>query len=188
MEIATLAGGCFWCLEATLERVLGVEKVVSGYTGGKTKDPTYDEVCSGLTGHAEAVQITFNPKVIPYETILQLFFALHDPTTLNAQWPDHGTQYRSAIYYHSEAQKAAAEKAKQGVDDSGKHKAKVVTEITKLGTWYPAEDFHQNYFNDHMPKRSGNFGYLCNVVAPKVEKLKQLGIPLKPNDPVDAKK
>ena len=188
MEIATIAGGCFWCLEATIERVKGVEKVVSGYTGGKTKNPTYEEVCSGLTGHAEGVQITYDPKIISYEKILHLFFELHDPTTLNAQWPDTGTQYRSAIFYHDDAQKAAAEKAKQAVDASGKHKNPVVTQIAKLDVWYPAEDEHQNYFNDHMPKGTGNYRYLCNVVAPKVEKLKKLGFELKDKDPVAEKK
>ena len=179
METATLAGGCFWCLEATFQRLKGVDKVVSGYTGGKTKNPTYEEICTGLTGHAEAVQITYDPKVITYETLLQVFFALHDPTTLNAQKPDTGTQYRSAIYYHSDAQKAAAEKAKKDLDAAGTYPKPVVTEITALGTWYPAEDYHQNYFNEHMPKASGNYGYLCHVVAPKVEKLKKLGVELK---------
>jgi peptide-methionine (S)-S-oxide reductase len=187
MEIATIAGGCFWCLETTLGRVVGVEKVISGYTGGKTKDPTYEEVCSGLTGHAEAVQITFDPSIISYEKILDVFFALHDPTTLNAQGGDHGTQYRSAIYYHDDAQKAAAEKSKKALDASGHYSKPAVTEITKLGVWYPAEAYHQNYFNEHMPKGTGNLGYLCNVVAPKVEKLKKLGIALKPNDPVKKK-
>jgi peptide-methionine (S)-S-oxide reductase len=179
MEIATIAGGCFWCLEATIERIKGVDKVVSGYTGGKTKNPTYEEVCSGLTGHAEAVQISFDPQIISYEKVLQIFFDLHDPTTLNAQWPDHGTQYRSAIYYHDDAQKATADKVKQAVNASGKHKDPVVTEVTKMDIWYPAEDSHQNYFNDHMPNGTGNYRYLCNVVAPKVEKLKKMGIELK---------
>ena len=188
MEIATSAGGCFWCLEATIQRIKGVEKVVSGYTGGKTKNPTYEDICTGLSGHAEAIQITYDPQVLSYDKILQVFFELHDPTTLNAQWPDKGTQYRSAIFYHNDTQKASAEKAKKAVDDSKKHKNPVVTEITKLDIWYPAEDYHQNYFNEHMPKASGNYGYLCNVVAPKVEKLKKLGIELKPNDPVDLKK
>jgi peptide-methionine (S)-S-oxide reductase len=179
MEIATIAGGCFWCLEATIERIKGVEKVVSGYTGGKTKNPTYEEICTGLSGHAEGVQITFDPNVITYEKILQLFFDLHDPTTLNAQWPDTGTQYRSAIYYHNDVQKATAEKVKSAVNTSGLHKNPVVTEITKLDIWYPAEDYHQDYFNTHMPNATGNYRYLCNVVAPKVEKLKKLGVELK---------
>ncbi len=179
MEIATIAGGCFWCLEATIERIKGVEKVVSGYTGGKTKNPTYEEICTGLSGHAEGVQITFDPTVITYEKILQLFFDLHDPTTLNAQWPDTGTQYRSAIFYHNDVQKATAEKVKSAVNTSGVHKNPVVTEITKLDIWYPAEAYHQDYFNTHMPNATGNYRYLCNVVAPKVEKLKKLGVELK---------
>ena len=180
METVTIAGGCFWCLDATFLRVKGVEKVVSGYTGGTTKNPTYEQICTGLTGHAEAVQITFDTKVIPMDSLLNLFFQLHDPTTLNAQGPDHGTQYRSAIFYTSDTQKAAAEKAKKAVDASGNYSKPAVTEITALGIWYPAEDFHQGYFDEHMPKGSGNYGYLCRVVLPKVEKLKKLGVELKP--------
>jgi peptide-methionine (S)-S-oxide reductase len=180
METVTIAGGCFWCLDATFLRVKGVEKVLSGYTGGKTKNPTYEQICTGLTGHAEAVQVTFDPKVITLDSLLNLFFQLHDPTTLNAQGPDHGTQYRSAIFYTSDAQKAAAEKAKKAVDASGHYSKPAVTEITALGTWYPAEDYHQGYFDEHMPKGSGNYGYLCRIVLPKVEKLKKLGVELKP--------
>lgn len=180
METITIAGGCFWCLDATFLRVKGVEKVLSGYTGGKTKNPTYEQICTGETGHAEAVQVTFDPKVITMDSLLNLFFQLHDPTTLNAQGPDQGTQYRSAIFYTSDAQKAAAEKAKKAVDASGLYSKPAVTEITALGIWYPAEDYHQGYFDEHMPKGSGNYGYLCRIVLPKVEKLKKLGVELKP--------
>ena len=189
METITLAGGCFWCLDATFLRVKGVEKVVSGYTGGTTKNPTYEQICTGLTGHAEAVQISFDPKVITLDSLLNLFFQLHDPTTLNAQKPDTGTQYRSAIYYTSEDQKAAAAKAKKAIDDSGHYAKPAVTEITALGTWYPAEKYHQGYFDEHMPKGTGNYGYLCRIVLPKVEKLKKLGVELKPaaKDPEEKK-
>lgn len=179
METATLAGGCFWCIEATLERLKGVEKAVSGYTGGKTKNPDYEAICTGLTGHAEAVQITFDPQVITFEALLKVFFQLHDPTTLNAQWPDTGTQYRSAIFYSDDTQKATAEKVLKEEDASGHFKKPIVTEITKLGEWYPAEAYHQDYFNTHMDKGTGNYGYVCKVVAPKVEKLKKLGVALK---------
>lgn len=179
METATLGGGCFWCIEATLERVKGVEKVVSGYTGGKIKNPTYEQICTGLTGHAEVVQITFDPKVVTFESLLKLFFELHDPTTLNAQWPDTGTQYRSAVFFHDDAQKTTAEKVIKETNESKKHKNPVVTEVTKLDVFYPAEDYHQNYFDEHMEAGTGNYRYLCNVVAPKVEKLKKLGVELK---------
>jgi peptide-methionine (S)-S-oxide reductase len=179
METATLGAGCFWCIEAALDRVKGVEKAVSGYTGGKSKNPTYEEICTGLSGHAEVVQVTYDPKVISFETLLNLFFELHDPTTLNAQWPDTGTQYRSGVWYHNDAQKAAAEKAIKAVNESGKHKKPVVTEVTKLDVFYPAEAYHQDYFDTHMPKETGNYRYLCNVVAPKVDKLKKLGVELK---------
>ena len=179
METATLGGGCFWCIEATLERVKGVDTVVSGYTGGKIKNPTYEQICTGLTGHAEVVQISFDPKVVTFESLLKLFFELHDPTTLNAQWPDTGTQYRSAVFFHDDAQKATAEKVIKEINESKKHKNPVVTEVTKLDVFYPAEDYHQNYFDEHMEAGTGNFRYLCNVVAPKVEKLKKLGVELK---------
>lgn len=180
METATIAGGCFWCLEATFERVKGVENVVSGYTAGKTKNPTYEQVCSGLTGHTEAVQITFNPAEVTFESLLRLFFELHDPTTLNAQFPDTGTQYRSGIYCHDDKQKETAEKLKKELDSSGKFKKPIVTEIQKLDVFYPAEDSHQDYFESHYEKGTGNWGYLCRIVAPKVEKLKKLGVELKP--------
>lgn len=179
METATLGGGCFWCIEATLERVKGVDTVVSGYMGGKIKNPTYEQICTGLTGHAEVVQIAFDPKVVTFEALLKLFFELHDPTTLNAQWPDTGTQYRSAVFFHDDAQKATAEKVIKEINESKKHKNPVVTEVTKLDVFYPAEDYHQNYFNEHMEAGTGNYRYLCNVVAPKVEKLKKLGVELK---------
>lgn len=180
MEIATLGGGCFWCLEAPFQRIKGVENVISGYTGGKIKNPTYEDICTGLSGHAEVVQVTFDPKVLSFESLLTVFFGLHDPTTLNAQWPDSGTQYRSGVFYHDDAQKATAEKVIAAINKSGKLAKPVVTEVTKLGVFYKAEDYHQNYFNTHMDKGTGNHRYLCNVVAPKLEKLKKLGIELKP--------
>jgi peptide-methionine (S)-S-oxide reductase len=180
METATIAGGCFWCIEAALERLLGVESVESGYTNGKLKNPTYEQVCSGLTGHTEAVKITYDPKVISYEQLLKIFFHLIDPTQLNAQGPDRGTQYRSGIYYSTDEQKAAAEKVKEEVAKEGKYTKPIVTEIQKAGEWYPAEEYHQDYFTKHYEAKTGNWGYLCHVSAPKVEKLEKMGVALKP--------
>ena len=163
METATLAGGCFWCLDAIYRRLKGVDKVYSGYAGGKNPDPSYYEVASGDTGHAEVVQITFDESVIPPETILDLFFLIHDPTTLNKQGADVGTQYRSAMFYKDDEQRkqfeAAALRAKTHWEDP------IVTEITQLDTFYPAEDEHQDYFN----KNPGN-GYCTIVIAPKIVK------------------
>ena len=167
-EIATLAGGCFWCLEAVYENLKGVEKVVSGYAGGKAANPSYEAVCTGATGHAEVVQVTFDPSVVTYRQLLEIFFTIHDPTTLNRQGADTGTQYRSAIYYHSPEQKATAEavmadlKAKQVWDDA------LVTEVTALPPFYPAEDYHQHYF-----ARNPTQGYCRAVVAPKVAKFRK---------------
>ncbi|HUW49996.1 MAG TPA: peptide-methionine (S)-S-oxide reductase MsrA [Sulfuricella sp.] len=160
-EIATLAGGCFWCLEAVFELLKGVEKVESGYTGGKTSNPTYEQICGGATGHAEAVRITFDPDVIRFRELLEVFFAIHDPTTLNRQGHDVGNQYRSAIFTHSPEQKAAAEEAFAGI-------AAAVTEIASAGVFYPAEDYHQEYFRHH-----GEQPYCQLTVAPKVAKLKE---------------
>jgi peptide-methionine (S)-S-oxide reductase len=163
LETATLAGGCFWCLEAVFQRLRGVESVVSGYMGGHTANPTYAEVCSGETGHAEVVQIRFDPAVISYADLLEVFFAIHDPTTLNQQGNDRGTQYRSAIFYHSPEQLAAAEAAilaeQAGWPDP------VVTELVAAEVFYPAEDYHQDYFahNTYQP-------YCQFVVAPKLRK------------------
>jgi peptide-methionine (S)-S-oxide reductase len=162
-EIATLAGGCFWCLEAVFNRLEGVDKVVSGYMGGHMPNPDYKSVCTGNTGHAEVVQITFDPAVISFDNLLEVFFAIHDPTTLNRQGNDRGTQYRSAIFFHSTEQKAAAEAAIKSVQSS--RPDPIVTEVTEAGTFHPAEDYHQDYYasNPYQP-------YCQFVVAPKVKK------------------
>lgn len=172
METATLAAGCFWCVEAVLQRIEGVHKVDSGYMGGHVKNPTYRQVCTGTTGHAEVVQVVFDPSVLPYEKLVQLFFELHDPTTLNRQGADTGTQYRSAIFYHSDAQKAAAEKVKDELTKAGRFKDPIVTEITKASEFYVAEDYHQDYFN-----RNREAGYCNAVIWPK---LRKLGLDTKP--------
>lgn len=167
-EQATFAGGCFWCLEAVFERLRGVERVVSGYTGGDVPSPSYELVCSGTTGHAEAVQITYDPSVIGYRELLDFFFAFHDPTTLNRQGPDVGTQYRSAIFTHSPEQGAAAREAVAELEKAGTWDAPIVTEIAPLDVFYPAEEYHQQYFRRN-PQRM----YCQAVVAPKVAKLRQ---------------
>jgi peptide-methionine (S)-S-oxide reductase len=164
-ELATLGGGCFWCLEAVFERLDGVGSVTSGYAGGKKDKPTYREVCSGDTGHAEVVQIAFDPKKISYEKLLEIFWATHDPTTMNRQGADVGTQYRSVIFYHSETQKAAAEKSKETAQ--WLFPAPIVTEIVPLTQFYKAEDYHQDYFRNNP-----NAPYCAIVISPKLEKLK----------------
>lgn len=164
-QTATLAAGCFWCVEAVFQRIKGVEHVVSGYIGGTVENPTYEEVCSGTTGHAEAVQITFNPQVVSYEKLLDLFWEMHDPTTLNRQGHDIGTQYRSAIFYHSEEQKKIAEESKKA--HAKDFKDPIVTEITPAGVFYPAEDYHQNYYNLNASKNP----YCRVVIDPKLRKL-----------------
>ena len=166
-EIATLAGGCFWCLEAAYLQLKGIESVVSGYMGGQIDNPTYDQVCSGRTGHAEVVRIAFDPAVIGYEDLLAVFFAIHDPTTLNRQGNDVGTQYRSAIYWHSPEQKAAAEAMVARLTAEGAYANPIVTEITEAVTFWPAEDYHRDYFANHP-----NQGYCQFVVAPKVVKVR----------------
>ena len=168
LETATLGSGCFWCTEAVFLELKGVKSVVSGYTGGKVKNPTYREVCSGLTGHAEVVQVKFDPRVISYETILEVFWNTHDPTTLNRQGADEGTQYRSAVFYHSEEQRKIAEAYKAQLDKSGVFKNKIVTEITPASTFYKAEDYHQNYY-----ELNPNQGYCQYVIRPKVEKFRK---------------
>ncbi len=167
-ELATFGAGCFWCTEAVFLRVKGVSKVVSGYSGGKIKNPTYREVCSGLTGHAEVIQITYNPAEVSFEALLEVFWNTHDPTTLNRQGADEGTQYRSVVFYHSEEQRVAAEQYKKQLDDSQVFKNPIVTEISPLTNFYPAEDYHQNYF-----ELNPNQGYCQFVVRPKVEKFKK---------------
>jgi len=167
-EVATLAGGCFWCLEAVFKEVAGVRNVVSGYTGGTTVNPTYEQVCSGKTGHAEAVQISFDPLKISYREILEIFFSIHDPTTLNRQGGDVGTQYRSAIFYHGEQQKIIAEELIAELNTAQLWKKPIVTQIVPLHTFYPAEDYHQGYFSLHPEQ-----GYCQVVISPKVNKLRQ---------------
>jgi methionine-S-sulfoxide reductase len=144
--IATFAGGCFWCMESAFEHVEGVSSVVSGYTGGTKKDPTYEEVGSGSTGHAESIEVTFDPAKVSYEKLLETFWHNIDPTTLNAQFADHGTQYRTAIYYHTPEQKRLAEASKAALAKSGKFSGPIVTEITAATKFYPAEDYHQDYY------------------------------------------
>ena len=168
LEKATLGGGCFWCLEAVYQRVKGVEKVVSGYAGGHVKNPTYEQVCSDTTGHAEVVQITFDPQIISYEDILNIFWQIHDPTQLNRQGNDIGTQYRSVIFYHSEEQKQKAQLSKQNLEDEGVFSKTIVTEIVPLTNFYPAEQYHQNYFNNNPSQ-----AYCQLVIAPKVKKFKK---------------
>lgn len=165
LQVATLGSGCFWCTEAFFLRVKGIESVVSGYSGGKVKNPTYREVCSGLTGHAEVVQVKFNPNEISYEEVLEIFWNTHDPTTLNRQGADEGTQYRSVVFYHNEEQKKIAEQYKLQLDKSGAFKNPIVTEITPFSIFYPAEDYHQNYY-----ALNPNQGYCQYVIRPKVEK------------------
>jgi peptide-methionine (S)-S-oxide reductase len=167
-DLATLAGGCFWCLEAAFEQVRGVDKVESGYAGGKMANPTYRQVCDGNTGHAEVVQVTFDPAVITYREILEIFFVIHDPTTLNRQGMDVGTQYRSAIFYHSPEQKKVAEEVIAELNAAKVWDRPIVTEVVPLQTFYRAEDYHQGYFraNPQQP-------YCLAVVAPKIVKLRK---------------
>jgi peptide-methionine (S)-S-oxide reductase len=168
LEVATLAGGCFWCLEAVFREVDGVENVVSGYTGGVTVSPTYEQVYSGKTGHAEAVQVSFDLSKISYREILEIFFSIHDPTTLNRQGADVGTQYRSAIFYHSEQQKAIAEELIVELNKAHLWNKPIVTQIVPLHTFYPAENYHQGYFSQHPEQ-----GYCQTVISPKVNKFRQ---------------
>jgi peptide-methionine (S)-S-oxide reductase len=165
--IATFGAGCFWCVEAVLEQLDGVSDVRSGYMGGPGPEaPTYEAVCSGTTGHAEVVQVSFEPARVSYETLLLNFWKLHDPTTKNRQGADTGTQYRSAIFYHSEAQREAAEASRKTVDESGAFNAPIVTEITAAGTFFEAEAHHQDYY-----RQNKNQGYCQIVIAPKLDKL-----------------
>jgi len=165
-ELATLGAGCFWCVEAVLEQVDGVLDVASGYMGGEVADPSYQDVCTGRTGHAEVVQVRFDPRVLPYEHLLAWFWKLHDPTTLDRQGPDVGTQYRSAIFVHSEVQREAAEASKAAADASGEFSGPIVTEITPAGEFYEAEEYHQDYYRQNRQQ-----GYCRAVIAPKLDKL-----------------
>ena len=169
MEKATFGAGCFWCVEAVFQRLNGVTSVVSGYAGGNVSNPTYREICGGRTGHAEVVQVTYDPNVVSYEELLEVFWKTHDPTTLNRQGADVGTQYRSVIFYHNHHQKKLAQHYKTRLEESGVFDKPIVTEISELPEFFMAEENHQNYFNDnpHQP-------YCAVVINPKVEKLKSL--------------
>ena len=166
MEKATIAGGCFWCTEAIFKRLKGVESVVSGYSGGERRDPSYEQVSTGAAGHAEAIQIGFDPEVLPYEKLLEIFFHLHDPTTLNRQGADEGTQYRSAIFYHNEKQKEVAERVRDEIADEGVFHDPIVTEIVPFEAFYTAEEYHQDYYENNK-----NQGYCSYVIGPKIRKL-----------------
>ena len=170
METATLATGCFWCTEAIFKRLRGVEKVTPGYTGGTTDNPTYDEVCSGSTGHAEATQITFDPKIISFEKLLEVFWKLHDPTTLNRQGADEGTQYRSVIFYHDDEQKQKVEKYKAELDKSGAFDNPIVTTLEPFTKFYKAENYHQEYYE--LNKNSNP--YCSIVIQPKLDKFEKV--------------
>lgn len=169
LDTATFASGCFWCVEAIFQNVKGVHQVVSGYSGGHVADPSYEEVSTGTTGHAEACQITYDPKQISYAELLEIFWKTHDPTTLNQQGNDHGTQYRSAIFYHTKEEKNLAEHYKKELDASGAFDAPIVTEITPYTNFFKAENYHQNYYNEH-----GVQPYCMLVIRPKVEKFKKV--------------
>jgi peptide-methionine (S)-S-oxide reductase len=168
LETATFGGGCFWCTEAVFDEVIGVTDVVSGYTGGQLASPTYDDICTGSTGHAEVIRVTFNPAVISYAEVLEIFFATHDPTTLNKQGADRGTQYRSAIFVHSPEQRLIADKMIAQLNAEKIWGSPIVTEVTDAPIFYPAEDYHQEFF-----KRNPNQGYCMAVVSPKLSKFRQ---------------
>lgn len=167
-ELATLAGGCFWCLEAVFQDLKGVRRVVSGYAGGTVPDPSYEAVCSGRTGHAEVVQVTFDPDELAYRDLLAVFFGIHDPTTLNRQGPDVGTQYRSATFFHSPEQERVARELIAELERQGIWDAPIVTEVAPLQVFYPAESYHQDYF-----RRNPGQGYCRAVIAPKVARFRK---------------
>ncbi|HEY5865883.1 MAG TPA: peptide-methionine (S)-S-oxide reductase MsrA [Candidatus Tectomicrobia bacterium] len=168
LEVTTLGGGCFWCVEAVYQELQGVQSAVSGYAGGAVENPTYYQVCNGTTGHAEVVQITFDPRLIMFEDILYVFWRTHNPTTLNQQGYDVGTQYRSVIFYHSEQQRTIAEKSKRDTDASGLWPNPIVTEISPATTFYKAEDYHQNYYRDNPYQP-----YCVAIIDPKITKLRK---------------
>jgi peptide-methionine (S)-S-oxide reductase len=167
-EVATLAGGCFWCLEAVYDELRGVEQVESGYSGGPVANPSYQQVCTGTTGHAEVVQLTFDPSVVSFHEILEVFFTIHDPTTLNRQGADVGPQYRSAVFYHTPEQKATAEQVIAELTEAKLWDRPIVTEVTPFEAFYRAEDYHQEYF-----RRNGSQPYCMAVIAPKVAKFRK---------------
>ncbi len=169
MEVATFGTGCFWCTEAIFQRMKGVEKVVSGYAGGHVEKPTYRQVCGGDTGHAEVVQVTYDPSQISYEKLLEIFWKTHDPTTPDKQGNDHGPQYRSVVFYHNDEQKRLAEAYKKKLDEAKIWDDPIVTEISPLTNYYPAEDYHQNYYNEN-----GAQPYCSFVIRPKIAKLEKV--------------
>jgi peptide-methionine (S)-S-oxide reductase len=169
LELVTLAGGCFWCTEAVFQRLKGVEQVLSGFTGGSIKNPAYREIITGRTGHAEAIQIRFNPEVISFQDLLYVFFATHDPTTLNRQQNDVGTQYRSAIFYHSQVQKEIAEKVMEELEKKGIFDKRIVTELSAVKDFYIAEKEHQDFYNQHRQQPYCQF-----IIDPKIKKLTQV--------------
>jgi peptide-methionine (S)-S-oxide reductase len=169
MELATFGSGCFWCTEAVFQRMNGVEKVVSGYAGGHIDNPTYHQVCGGDTGHAEVVQVHYDPSKVSYEQLLEVFWKTHDPTTLNRQGNDFGTQYRSVIFYHTDEQKKLAEDYKKKLEDAKIWEDPIVTEISPYTNFYSAEDYHQNYYNDNRAQP-----YCSYVIRPKIEKLEKV--------------
>jgi len=166
-DLATFAGGCFWCMEAVFQPLRGVEKVVSGYIGGRTPNPSYQMVCSGMTGHAEAIQISFDPRQVSYRELLEIFFAFHDPTTLDRQGPDEGTQYRSAIFYHTPEQKAEAERVIHELEGANAFGSPIVTQLAPADRFYPAEQYHQDYYRQNPDK-----AYCRAMITPKVAKLR----------------
>ncbi|HEX6961634.1 MAG TPA: peptide-methionine (S)-S-oxide reductase MsrA [Lacipirellula sp.] len=181
LETATFGSGCFWCTEAVFDELAGVESAESGYSGGRIPNPTYEQVCTGLTGHAEVIQVAYNPKKISYAELLEVFWQTHDPTTLNRQGPDVGTQYRSAIFYHNDEQRREAEHYKRRLDESGAFNAPIVTEIVEFEKFYPAEDYHQEFYANN-PRQ----GYCKAIVRPKVIKFrKAFKDKLKVNDKQD---
>ena len=169
LALATFGNGCFWCTEVIFQQLKGVSRVVSGYAGGKVKKPTYKEVCSGLTGHAEVIQLTYDPNQISFAELLEVFWQTHDPTTINRQGADVGTQYRSVVFYHNEEQKQLAETYKSKLNESGAFENPVITEISPISEYYPAEDHHQNYYN-----LNGSAPYCSYVIQPKLDKFKKV--------------
>jgi peptide-methionine (S)-S-oxide reductase len=170
LNTATFGTGCFWCTEAIFQQVEGVVKVTSGYSGGQVDNPTYKQICTGTTGHAECLNILYNPSIISFDELLEIFWQVHDPTTLNRQGADVGTQYRSVVFYHNEAQMATAQKYKQELDASGAYSNPIVTTLEAFTKFYPAEDYHQNYYNDNKNSNS----YCSVVIKPKVEKFQKV--------------
>jgi peptide-methionine (S)-S-oxide reductase len=168
LEVATLAGGCFWCIEAVFQEIDGVEGVIPGYAGGASLNPTYEQVSTGKSGHAEAVQVTFDPARISYREILEIFFSVHDPTTLNRQGADVGTQYRSAIFYHSNKQKTISEEVIKELNETHLWERPMITQVTPISKFYPAEDYHRDYFKKH-PEQA----YCQAIISPKVNKLRK---------------